>query len=91
MCYTANVIARPALAKSKSHNFSAKIDQDLGSASERAKGRGAVWPKSGHSAQYYYCILLARSGMGEGERANTRAFREGASRGWPGSRGDPRR
>ena len=26
----------------------------LGSASERAKGQGAVWAKSGHLAQYYY-------------------------------------
>ena len=45
----------------------------LGSASERAKGQGAVWAKSGHSAQYYYHMLLARSGMGEGERANISA------------------
>ena len=48
-------------------------DMKLGSASERAKGRGAVWAKSGHSAQYYYRMLLARLGMGEGERANTSA------------------
>ena len=35
------------------------------------KGRRAVWAKSGHSSQYYYDMLLARSGMGEGEKANT--------------------
>ena len=45
----------------------------LGSASERAKGCGAVWAKPGHSAQYYYDMLLARFGMGDGERANTSA------------------
>ena len=36
---------------------------------ERAKGWGAVWAESGHSAQYYYDVLLVRLGMGEGERA----------------------
>ena len=52
----------------------------LGSASERAKGRGAVWAKSGCLAQHYYDMLLARLGMGEGERANTSA---GSRAGWP--------
>ena len=42
--------------------------EELGSASERAKGRGAVWAKSGHSAQYYYHMLSARLGMGEGRK-----------------------
>ena len=30
---------------------------------ERAKGRGAVWATSGHSAQYYYHMLLVRLGF----------------------------
>ena len=34
---------------------------------------GAVWAKSGHLAQHYYHMLLARLGMGEGEKANTGA------------------
>ena len=38
-------------------------------ASERAKGWGAVWAKSGHAAQHYYDMLLARLGMGEGEKS----------------------
>ena len=50
----------------------------LGSASERAKGWGPVWANSGHSAQYDYHMLLARLGMGEGERADTSA----GSRAW---------
>ena len=37
------------------------------------KGGGAVWAKSGHLALYYYHMLLARLGMGEGERASTSA------------------
>ena len=41
--------------------------------SERVRGRGAVWAKSGYLAQYRYEMLLARLGTGEGERANTRA------------------
>ena len=45
----------------------------LGSASEGAKGWGAVWGDSGHAAQYYDDMLPARLGMGEGERANTSA------------------
>ena len=45
----------------------------LGSASERANGWGAVWARSGHSAQYYYDMSSAWLGMGEGERANTSA------------------
>ena len=45
----------------------------LGSASERAKGWGAVRENSGRAAQYYYDMLLARLGMGEGERADTSA------------------
>ena len=45
----------------------------LGSASEWAKGWGAVWAKSGHVAQYYRRMLLARLGTGEGEGANTSA------------------
>ena len=50
-----------------------QTDMQLGSASERAKGWGAVWAKLGHLAQYYYDMLLARLGMGEGKRANTSA------------------
>ena len=42
-------------------------------ASERAKEWGVVWAESGHVAQYCYHMLLARLGMGEGERANTSA------------------
>ena len=38
--------------------------RQLGFASERAKGRGAVWAKSGHVAQYCCDMLLARSGHG---------------------------
>ena len=45
----------------------------LGSASEGAKGRGAVGAKSGHSAQCYYHMLSAMLGTGEGKRANTSA------------------
>ena len=49
------------------------VEHLLGSASERAKGWGAVWTKSGHSVQYHYRMLLAGLGMGESERANTSA------------------
>ena len=45
----------------------------LGSPSERAKGWGAVWAKSGRLVQYYCHMLLAMLGMGEGERAITSA------------------
>ena len=45
----------------------------LGSASERAKGWGAVWAKSGHLAPNYYRMSLAGLGMGEGEGENTSA------------------
>ena len=44
-----------------------------GSASERAKGWGAVKARSGHLAQYHYAMLLARSGLEEGGRANATA------------------
>ena len=54
------------------------MKSSLGSASERAKGGGAVWENSGHAAQYNDDMLLARLGMGEGERANTSA----GSRDW---------
>ena len=37
------------------------------------KGRRAGWAKVGHLAHYYYDMLLARLGIGEGERANTSA------------------
>ena len=47
----------------------------LVSAPERAKGWEAVWAKSGHLAQYYYGMLLARLCMGDGERANASAGR----------------
>ena len=33
----------------------------------------AVWDNSGHAAQYYYDMSLARVGMGEGERADASA------------------
>ena len=35
----------------------------LGSASERANGQGAVWAKSGHLAQCYHDMALARLGQ----------------------------
>ena len=38
------------------------------------KGRGSLGEVgSGHLAQYHYHMLLARLGMGKGERANTSA------------------
>ena len=49
---------------------------ELGSASERAKGWGAVWESPGHAAQYYYHVLLARLGMGEGERAKHKCWKQ---------------
>ena len=39
-----------------------KAIAQLGSASERARGWGAVWVESGHVAQYYDDMLLARLG-----------------------------
>ena len=45
----------------------------MGFASERANGWGAAWARSGHLAQYCYDMLVARLGMGEGERADTSA------------------
>ena len=52
----------PASGMGAPRSSSAGMHALLGSASERAKGRGAVWAKSGHVAQYYYDILLARLG-----------------------------
>ena len=49
------------------------LNAQLGSASERAKGWEVVWEESGHVAQCYHDMLLARLVMGEGERANTSA------------------
>ena len=45
-----------------------RINTLLGSASERAKWWGAVSENSGHAPQHYHDMLLARLGVGEGER-----------------------
>ena len=50
--------------------------QYLGFASERAKGWGPVWAKSGHLAQYYYDMLLARLGMGEGGKGKPKCWKQ---------------
>ena len=51
------------------------ITSRLGSASERAKGRGASLGKVGSCSPVLlpHVMLLARLGMGEGERANVSA------------------
>ena len=40
------------------------------------KGGGAVWESSGHAAQYYYHMLLARLGMGEGEKGKRKCWKQ---------------
>ena len=55
------------------HSKKPPCNETLGSLFERAKGWGAVWAQSGHAAQYCYDMSVARSGMGEGERANASA------------------
>ena len=40
------------------------------------KRQGAVMAKSDYLAQYYYHMLWARLGMGEGERANAKCWKQ---------------
>ena len=46
-----------------------------GSASERAKGWGAIWAKSGHLAPYCYHMLSASSFDGASRSLNSTLYR----------------